>query len=384
MKPFPTNKEDKVVKKIAVAATALALIATAISAAPASANTRPENARYGLACAKAGTVAAKRGADGSDLYCKVATQGSFKGKRIWQYPKYPTLRSMDVLVPAGAGGGYDTTARRMMDAMRAEGVLLSNATFRNLPGAGGTTGLSSFLNNDTGRSGRMLMMGFALVGGVQSTKVSFKNSDVVGAARLIGEYEVLVVPADSPYKTLQDLVRDIRTQKTALPIAGGNLGGIDHYTAVQFYEALGLTIKDLNYIVYSGGAQVTAALLNGTAKAGISGWGEFQGQVEAGTLRVLGITAAKRVSGINARTFNEQGVNLVSQNWRALMLPKGTSAADRNLVIRALDVARNSDSWKASMKANVWSNNWLPGAAYDRWLIQEENKIKTLYTELGL
>lgn len=371
-------------KKIAVAATALALIATAVSAAPASANTRPENARYGLACATAGQLAAKRGADGSDLYCKVATQGSFKGKRVWQYPKWPTLKAMDVLVPAGAGGGYDTTARRMMDAMRAEGVLLANATYRNLPGAGGTTGLSSFLNNDTGKAGRMLVMGFALVGGVQSTKVAFKNSDVVGAARLMGEYEVVVVPADSPYKTLADLAKDMKAKKTALPIAGGNLGGIDHYTAVQMYEALGLTIKDLNYIVYSGGAQVTASLLNGTAKAGISGWAEFSGQVQAGTLRVLGVSSAKRVTGIPAPTFTEQGVKVVSLNWRGLMLPKDTSVADRNLVIRALDVARNGDAWKATLKANVWSNNWMAGDTYQRWLVQEEAKIKTLYTELGL
>jgi putative tricarboxylic transport membrane protein len=272
----------------------------------------------------------------------------------------------------------------MMDAMRAEGVLLENASFRNLPGAGGTTGLSSFLNNDTGKAGRMLVMGFALVGGVQSTKVAFKNSDVVGAARLIGEYEVIVVPKDSTYKSLADLVKDAKAKKTGLPIAGGNLGGIDHFTAVQFYETMGLTIKDLNYIVYSGGAQVTAALLNGTAKAGISGWGEFKPQVEAGTLRVLGITANKRVSGIDAPTFNEQGVNLVSQNWRGLMLPKGTSDADRNLVIRALDVARNGDAWKESLRVQVWSNNWLPGSAFQSWLVGEEGKIKTLYTELGL
>ena len=363
-------------KKIAVAATALALVA--------SAKTRPENARYGLACAKAGTVAAKRGADGSDLYCKVATRGSFKGKRIWQYPKWPTLKSMDVLVPAGTGGGYDTTARRMMDAMRSEGVLLSNATYRNLSGAGGTVGLSSFLNNDTGKSGKMLVMGFALVGGVQSTKVSFKNSDTVAAARLMGEYEVVVVPANFPYKTLEDLVKDIKAKKTALPIAGGNLGGIDHYTAVQMYESIGLSIKDLNYIVYSGGAQVTTALLNGTAKAGISGWGEFQAQVAAGTLRLLGISSAKKVTGIPTDTFKAQGVKMVSVNWRGFMLPKGTSDADRNLVIRALDVARNGDAWKANLKKYVWSNNWLAGKAYQTWLESEEAKIKKLYTDLGL
>jgi len=373
------------VKKIAIAATTLALVASTITLAPAAnANTRAENARYGLACATSGQVAAKRGADGSDLICKVAPQGSFKGKRVWQYAKWPTLKGMDVLVPAGAGGGYDTTARRMMESMKAEGVLLSDATYRNLPGAGGTTGLSSFLNNDTGKAGKMLVMGFALVGGVQSTKVSFKNSDTVAAARLMGEYEVVVVPANSPYKTLEDLVKDIKAKKTALPIAGGNLGGIDHYTAVQMYESIGLSIKDLNYIVYSGGAQVTTSLLNGTAKAGISGWGEFQSQVEAGTLRLLGISSAKRVAAIPTKTFTEQDVKMVSVNWRGFMLPKGTSKADRDLVIRALDVARNGKAWKDNLKKYVWSNNWLAGDAFDAWLKSEEAKIKKLYTDLGL
>jgi putative tricarboxylic transport membrane protein len=377
--------EEIAVKKFAIAATTFALVASTMTLAPAAnANTRAENARYGLACATNGQIAAKRGADGSDLVCRVAPQGSFKGKRIWQYAKWPTLRSMDVLVPAGAGGGYDTTARRLMESMKAEGVLQSDATYRNLPGAGGTTGLSSFLNNDTGRAGRTLMMGFALVGGVQSTKVNFKNSDAVAAARLIGEYEVLVVPANSPYRTLQDLVADIKAKKTALPIAGGNLGGIDHYTAVQMYETIGLSIKDLNYIVYSGGAQVTTALLNGTARAGISGWGEFQSQVEAGTLRVLGITSQRQVTGIPARTFTQQGVPLVSLNWRGLMLPKNTSVANRNLVIRALDVTRNGNAWKENLKKYVWSNNWMAGDAYDRWLKSEEAKIKKLYTDLGL
>jgi putative tricarboxylic transport membrane protein len=377
--------EEQAVKKFAIAATTFALVASTMTLAPAAnANTRAENARYGLNCATNGQIAAKRGADGSDLVCRVAPQGSFKGKRVWQYAKWPTLQSMDVLVPAGAGGGYDTTARRLMEAMKAEGVLRSDATYRNLPGAGGTTGLSSFLNNDTGKAGRALMMGFALVGGVQSTKSTFKNSDAVAAARLMGEFEVIVVPANSPYRTLQDLAADIKAKKTALPIAGGNLGGIDHFTAVQVYEALGLSIKDLNYIVYSGGAQVTTALLNGTARAGISGWGEFKAQVEAGTLRLLGVSSAKRVSGIPAPTFTEGGVKVVAANWRGLMLPKGTSNANRDLVIRAIDVTRNGDTWKSTLKTNVWSNNFMAGDTYKVWLESEEAKIKKLYTDLGL
>jgi putative tricarboxylic transport membrane protein len=291
---------------------------------------------------------------------------------------------MDLYMAGGAGGGYDTFGRQLMAAMRAEGTLLADATFRNISGAGGTTGLSAFLVNEKGRSGKALVTGFAMVGGVASTGVPFDTSDAVAAARMMGEWEVVVVPADSPYKTLADLVADIKAKKATLPIAGGNLGGIDHYTTVLIYEALGLTIKDLNYVVYSGGAQVTAALLNGSSKAGISGYGEFKDQVAAGTLRILGISSASKVPGINAETLKAQKVDVVVGNWRGLMLPKGTSVAARNQVIRALDVTRQGTTWKGVMKIQIWANNWLAGDAFNSWLVRQEESILGIYREVGL
>lgn len=372
-------------KKIAVLATALALVATTITAAPASAAGVPsKNARYGLTCETTGQVAVRRGADGSNLVCKVETAGSYKGKKIWAYPTFPVVQNMDVYMAGSAGGGYDLFGRELMRSMKAEGTLKNEPSFRNISGAGGTKGLSAFLYNEYRKPGKAMVTGFAMVGGVASTKVKFKTSDTVPAARMMGEWEVVVVPADSPYKTLADLVADIKAKKTALPIAGGNLGGIDHYTAVLMYEAMGLTIKDLNYVVYSGGAEVTAALLNGSSKAGISGYGEFQSQVEAGTLRILGISSNSKVPGVDAQTLKSQGVNVVVGNWRGLQLPKGTSTSARNLVIRALDVTRNGKTWKKVMKDNVWANNWLAGNAYNTWLKRQETQIKGIYEELGL
>jgi len=372
-------------KKLAVAATALALIATTLSAVPASAAGTPAHqAKYGLECAKLKEVAVKKGADGSNLVCKVEVGGTYAGKKIWAYPEFPTIKEMDLYMAGGAGGGYDTFGRELMRAMRSEGTLLADATFRNISGAGGTTGLSAFLVNEKGKSGKALVTGFAMVGGVASTKVPFDTSDAVEAARMMGEWEVVVVPKDSPYKTLADLVADIKAKKASLPIAGGNLGGIDHYTAVLIYEALGLSIKDLNYVVYSGGAQVTAALLNGSSKAGISGYGEFKDQVAAGTLRILGISSASKVPGIEAETMKSQKVDVVAGNWRGIMLPKGTPLSARNQVIRALDVTRQGTVWKLVMKNNVWANNWLAGDAYKSWLVKQEQSILTIYQALGL
>ena len=372
-------------KKLAVAATALALIATTLTAAPASAAGTPAHqAKYGLECAKLKDVAVKKGADGSNLVCKVEVAGTYKDKKVWAYPQYPTIKDMDLYMAGGTGGGYDLFGRELMRSMKAEGTLINDATFRNISGAGGTTGLSAFLVNEKGKSGKGLVTGFAMVGGVASTKVPFDTSDAVATARMMGEWEAVVVAADSPYKTLADLVADIKAKKATLPIAGGNLGGIDHYTAVLMYEALGLSIKDLNYVVYSGGAQVTAALLNGSSKAGISGYGEFKDQIAAGTLRILGISSASKVPGINAETLKSQKVDVVAGNWRGLMLPKGTSDANRNLVIRALDITRQGTTWKAVMKNNIWANNWLAGDAYKSWLVKQEQSILGIYRELGL
>ena len=373
-------------KKIAVIATALALVATSLSVAPASAaGVAAKNARYGLACDTLNQVASKRGADRSNLVCKVETAGTHKGKRIWAYPTFPVVKNMDVYMAGSAGGGYDLFGRELMRSMKAEGTLTNTPTFRNLSGAGGTKGLAAFLYNEYRKPGKAMVAGFAMIGGVASTKVKFKTSDTVPAARMMGEWNVVVVPADSPYKTLADLTADIKAKKTALPIAGGNLGGVDHYTAVLMYEALGLTIKDLNYVVYSGGAEVTAALLNGSSKAGISGYGEFQSQVEAGTLRLLGVSSAStKVPGISTTSLKSQGVNVVVGNWRGLQLPKGTSTSARNLVIRALDVTRNGATWKKVMKDNLWANNWLAGDSYNNWLKRQETGIAGIYKELGL
>lgn len=372
-------------KKITVAATALALIASAITVVPAqAAGVAVAQAKYGDACAVKGSTAPNRGADGDDYICGVETGGTYKGQLIWKYPKFPSIRSLDILMPGGVGGGYDQFGRLVGAALKAEGILQSEPTFRNLSGAGGSLGLASFLNNDTGAAGKALVTGFAMIGGVQSAKATVHTSDTVGAARMMAEYEVIVVPADSAIKDMKGLMTAIKKSPKTFPFAGGNLGGIDHYTVAKLYATQKLTTKDLNYVVYSGGSQVVTSLLSGTTKAGISGWGEFASFVEAGKLRVIGITSAKAISGIPAKTVKSQGYNVVSANWRGIQLPKGTSVEGKQLVQRALDVVRASATWKAKASEYKWADNFLASNAYDKFILSEEKAIKQLYTDLGL
>lgn len=342
-----------------------------------------EWASYGKECSVPQAVATGKGADGSNLVCKIETAGTQLGKQIWAYPEFPSISDMDLYVAAGVGGGYDTFGRELMRSMKAEGALLNNATFRNIPGSSGATGLGNFLSNETGKSGKSLVVGFPMVAGVVATKVPYLSSDAVSGARMTGEWEVVVVPANSQYRTLADLIADIKSKKAFLPVAGGNVGGLDHHTASLIYQAIGLNIKDLNYVPYFGGASITAALLSGNAKASITSYGEVAAQISAGTLRALAVSSPSRVPGIDAETLQSQGIDVVSSNWRGLMLPKGTSATNRNLVIRALDVTRQGTTWKSVLATQKWSDNWLSGDPFEFWLKRQEGSMQAFFGQLG-
>lgn len=367
-------------KKV-IAASVIAMFATVGLAAPAqAANVVAAKAKYGDSCKKLKEVAKGRGADGSNLVCKKETAGTYKGKQIWGYAKYPVLKDLDFKIGASLTSGYAGFTNEVTKALKAEGLVV-NTTMTPVLGSSGVVALNDFILKDAGKGGQILTTGYAMILGNEANNGRNRVSDGVGAARLMGEYEAIVVPADSPIKTIGDLVNAIKADLKT-PIAGGSINTLDHVAALTFYKEAGLGVKNLNFVPHSGGGEVIASLLSGATKVGISGWGEFDDQVAAGKLRVLGITAATKQARIPAETVVSQGVNLVIENWRGLMLPVGTSAANRNLVIRALDVMRAGTSWKASLTTNEWTDNYIVGSAFDTFLKNVERQAISIFAEL--
>jgi len=380
------------VKKISIAAVALALVASTITATPANAAAvSAANATAGAECAVKNTVAKGKGVvdpttnKATDLTCRVATIGSYKGTLVWSYATDPVLEDFDILITAGTGGGFDTTGRKLGAAMKAEGLITGEPTYRNITGASQTTGLTSFINNDAGKAGKALIIGWATVGGVHTAKATVKTSDTVPAARIMGEYQVVVVKKSSKYKTLADLVKDLKAQKKKLAIAGGSLGTIDHLTTADLFKKIGLKTTDMNYVPYSGGGQTaTAVLSDAKIAAGIAGYGEFASHVDAGTMRILGITSEKRIPAIAAKTLVEQGVNVTSVNWRGIALPVGTSQAGRLKVMQALDTVYGSITWKKTMLENSWIPSYQFGATFGNFIKGQERTIPAALTSFGL
>ena len=151
---------------------------------------------------------------------------------------------------------------------------------------------------------------------------------VTPLARIVGEYEIVVVPVDSPIQTLADLVAKLKADPGAVSWGGGSVGSTDHILAGLIMKAVGADLAKLNYIAHSGGGEALTSILGGHVTVGISGYGEFGPQVDAGKLRALAVSSEERLPGVDIPTLKEQGLDVAFFNWRGLFAAAGHPAAD--------------------------------------------------------
>ncbi len=368
--------------RFAIAATAVAVLAG--TTLPANAAVKPANkATIGDDCTKASTgkKAPGRGVDGSDLTCMVVPTGSYKGDNKWWYADVKPLKNIDWTIPADPGG-YSLTANAITDSLKAEGLLTSTSSVFK-PGAGGSVGLGAF-QEIKGKPEAAIVTGIAMTGGLYSNKSKLNLLDSTPIAKILREYEGIVVPASSKYRTLKQLMDDLVAKPNVVAIAGGNKGGVDHQTMGLLAQKAGVDPTKLNYVVYSGGPAVIASLLSNATQVGISGALDFAPYVASGKMRYLGVSSAKALSGIKAKTFVSQGYDLVYGNWRGIMAPADLSKADYLNFVKVIDIMHVSPAWKAELTKNKWDNEFVVGTAFKSFLEKHIPEINTVMKGLGI
>ncbi|WP_031075592.1 Bug family tripartite tricarboxylate transporter substrate binding protein [Streptomyces sp. NRRL S-118] len=300
--------------------------------------------------------------------------GSDTGTRI------PGLRFM---VPNTPGGGYDITARTAAKDAEDAGLTHGIEVF-NLPGAGGTVGLTRLVGEHG--NGRLAMsMGLGVVGAVHTNKTPATLADTTPIARLTEEQDIVVVAKDSPYRTIQDLLAAWRKNPARLPVGGGSSpGGPDHLAPMLMAQAAGIAPRSVNYIPFDGGGELLASILGNKVAFGVSGVGEYLDQIEAGELRLLAVTGPKRVPGLDAPTLREAGLDTEFTNWRGIVAPPGLSAAERDKLIGLVTALHGSEQWQASLKKNGWSDAFLAGDAFGAFLDAQDERVGSVLKELGL
>ena len=229
-----------------------------------------------------------------------------------------------------------------------------------------------------------MAMGLIMVGAVLTNKSPVTLAEVTPIARLTGEYEVLVVPAASPYKTLDEFLTAWKRDPGSLAIAGGSAGGTDHMLAGVLAKTVGIDPTKVNYVPHSGGGESIASLVGNQVAAGINGLGELESFIKTGQLRALGISSERRLPGMDIPTFIEQGVNVSISNWRGLVAPPGITAEDRAALTKLADGLHQSSEWKSAVTKNRWSDMYQSGPAFDAFLKAENARAAEVLKSIGL
>ena len=293
------------------------------------------------------------------------------------------ITGLRVLVPNSPGSGYDTTGRAAVKAME-DAKLARNVEVSNVTGASGTVGLQRVVN-EKGKDDLIMQMGLGVVGAVYTAKSQATLSDTTPLARLIEEAEAIVVPANSPYQSISQLVDAWKADPGKLPVGGGSTaGGPDHLAPMLLAKAVGVAPTSVNFVSYDGGGELLAALLGSKVAFGATGVGEIKEQAKAGKIKVLAVTTANRVEGIDAPTLKESGIDLVFSNWRGMVAPGGLTDDQKQKLITLLTKMHESSEWKKALTDHGWTDAFVAGADFDSFLKSENDRVAGVLRDLGL
>ena len=293
------------------------------------------------------------------------------------------MHRLRMMVPNSPGGGYDLTARTAVKVMEDQDITGRVEVF-NVIGAGGTVAMARLMNEE-GNDDLMMMMGLGVVGAVYTNGSNALASNATPLAKMVEEQEGILVPADSPFKTLKDFTDAWKADPAKITVGGGSSpGGPDHLFPMETARAAGIDPKLVNYISYDGGGDLLTALLGKKIAAGTSGLGEYVDQIEAGQVRVLAVSGDERVEGVDAPTLKEAGVNLTFTNWRGVLAPPGISDESKQSLVKVLEEMHATDAWKEALVKNGWSDAFMTGAPFEQFLKDQDQRVSSTLTELGL
>jgi putative tricarboxylic transport membrane protein len=287
------------------------------------------------------------------------------------------------MVPNSPGGGYDLTARTAVKIMEDDDITGRVEVF-NVIGAGGTVAMARLMN-EKGNGDLMMMMGLGVVGATYTNGSKARASDATALAKMVEEQEGILVPADSPFKTVQDFVAAWKADPASVTIGGGSSpGGPDHLFPMETAKAAGVDPTEVNFVSYDGGGDLLTALLGKKITVGTSGLGEFVDQIESGQLRVLAVSGSERVEDVDAPTLTEAGINLTFTNWRGILAPPGISDDAKQAMVNVLEELHGTQQWKEALVKNGWTDAFQTGAEFEQFLKDQDNRVSSTLTDLGL
>ncbi|MHA6261061.1 tripartite tricarboxylate transporter substrate binding protein [Sporosarcina sp. CAU 1771] len=295
-------------------------------------------------------------------------------------------KPIEVVVPAGAGGGWDTTARTAAKVLESEKIIEQRMASVNKPGGGGAIGWAYVDGKDT--DDHLLFPTSPPIMFVPLNGQSdLGHKDFTPIAALTGDYAAFIVHADSPYNTMNDLADAMKADATAITVVGDSApGSMDHMQFIKAISAAGVDAKAVKYVSSQDGAGMTM-LLGGQVQVYSTGVGEAVEQAKAGNIKVLGITSPERLTGETLEDFPtllEQDIDDVFIIWRGFMGPKNMSEEAAKFYENALKEMSETDAWKEELDRFGWEPNFMGSEEFSAFLDDQYDVYDKLMQEIGL
>jgi putative tricarboxylic transport membrane protein len=291
--------------------------------------------------------------------------------------------TMKMMIPANPGGGWDTTGRALGKALT-DAKVADSVTFDNKGGAAGALGLAQFVNGSKGDPNALMVMGAVMVGGIITGKPPVNLTQATPLARLTSEYNVYVLPANSPFKTMADVVAQLKKDPGSVKWGGGSRGSTEHIAAAMLAREVGVDPARINYVAFRGGGEATAAILGGNVTVGGSGYSEFAEYIKSGKMKAIAVTSPTRLKGIDVPTLKEQGINVELGNWRGVYGAPGITADQRKALINGVLAAMKTKSWAEAMEKNAWTPAVLTGDDFGRFVDNEFALLRATMVKAGM
>ena len=291
--------------------------------------------------------------------------------------------AMKLMIPANPGGGWDTTGRALGKSLT-DAKAFDAVQYENKGGAAGAIGLAQFVNSAKGDPNTMILMGAVMLGGIITGKPPVNITQCTPVARLTSEYNVFVLPANSPHKTFKDVVEQLKKDPGSVKFGGGSRGSTEHIAACMLARAVGVDPKKVNYIAFRGGGEATAAIIGGNVTVGGSGYSEFAEHIAAGKMRAVGVTSEKRLKGIDVPTLKELGYDVVLGNWRGIYGAPGITPAQQADLVKAVVAATKTKSWAEALDKNGWTPAVLTGKEFGEFVDAEFANLRGTMYQAGM
>lgn len=297
---------------------------------------------------------------------------------------HQTLESIHFLIPGGAGGGWDGTARGTGEALTKAG-LVGTASYENMSGGGGGKAIAYLIENSKSSHGTLMVNSTPIVIRSLTGEISQSFRDLTLVAGTIGDYAAIVVGKDSPINSMADLIAAYEADPSGTAVGGGSVpGGMDHLVAAMVMEAAGQDALGVKYIPYDAGGKAMAALLSGEIAALSTGFSEAVDLADAGEVKIVGITAPERVSAApDAMTMMEQGIDTTFVNWRGFFAAPDLPQDQLVTYQATLEKMYDTPEWEDVRARNGWVNIHNSGDEFLKFLEAQETQIGDLMKKLG-